>query len=454
MGVKLDWQIETERDSQRAGEDPEARRRRREQRFTILIFTVIVVAIIGGLAAAIALRLNTVDDRLNQTLVDAVHAETTALRIGDMPAFMALMRSASSDWTNEQRARFKRYQDLKTQSAIQFTDKVDDTAVDGQRGRAVVEEVVNGQPYQAVWFYWRYIPDGWRHVPADLTFWGDPQQFTTGTTTVKYSTLDRSLAHTVGAQVDRWWSQGCTLVGCGTSVPSVTVEIVPDPSLTPQWSDNSTTLRIASPLAAGDRALVNAPLSVDLQEAIASRLADKLFETASGQLPINGNTDAAWLHQSIVEWVTASLLGHGDLTRIGFMQSLVDHYGGAKVIALLVHQLSTNSDINLVATAVQQPLETLNVDWRTFFQWRLELEKDLITSNNQAEFQALWDPSSVSVQGLQRWTNRTQALPQVQSVKVINDPTKGVIANVSALLNNQTVTITFRVSGGSWKRLS
>ena len=52
--------------------------------------------------------------------------------------------------------------------AFVVTGNVADATVDGPRGRAVVEEVIDGVSYRTVWFYWRYA-DGWRHVSVPLT---------------------------------------------------------------------------------------------------------------------------------------------------------------------------------------------------------------------------------------------------------------------------------------------
>ncbi len=449
MGVKLDWQIESDREQQRATEDPTARYKRRQQQAALLFFTLLVIAFVGGLGGAIALRLYTVDNKLKQDLSDVARTEVSTLRIGDAPGFMALMRSASASWIKDQRARFSRYQELKTQGALQLTDNIHDVTVDGPRGRVLVEEDVKGVHFNALWFFWHYA-DGWRHVPSDLTFWGDPQQIAGNVTAVKYDALDSTFAHALASRVDTWWTQGCALIGCANPPPLI-VEIVPDPGLAAQWAAPNT-LRIASPLAAGDRAPDDPPLAADLETTIATRISEKLFDLASGQLPINANSDAAWLHQNIIDWLAATLTGHGSSARIGFVQSIADHYGGASAVAAILKQLSTNSDISVVAVALNQPLESLTVDWKSFFEWRFELEKNLIATGDQRDFLTLWD-ASANTQAMQHWRSPYPALPQVQSVTLARDAS-GTVATLSVLNGIQTFSAQFRVVGGTWKRIA
>lgn len=456
MSVKLDWQIESERAFQRASEDPETRRRRRRQRIAILLFTIGIVAIVGAIVGAIVLRLYTVDTKLRQDLINTAHAETSALRIGDLPGFLNIMRSQSGSWMSEQSARFKRYQDLKQQNAIKFTDNVVDADIDGPRGRVVVEEIIKGIPYHTLWFFWHYT-DGWRHVPSDLTFWGDPQQIDGKNATIKYNDLDARIAQALASRVDRWWAEGCTAIGC-SSPPHLIIEIAPDPSqqMAAEWDASQPfMLHIASPLSTKERAPADAALTAELEQAVAARMAEKLFDQASGQLRTNPNVDATWIRQSLIDWLTAFLIGRGDTAKLTFVQNLKDHYGAA-ALSSIVHQLSTNSDIGVVANALNQPIETLQVDWSSFFQWRLNLEKALIVTGSQPDFMNLWDltaPDAAS-RARQRWNNPAQAVPRVQAVTVARDAANILTASVQAQLDNRGVVLTFRLVDGNWKRFA
>ncbi len=231
MGIKLDWQIEAERAYQRAGEDPVERSRRRQRRLRVLLFAVLVVGWVCTIGGLIWYRLYTVDEQLRQSLISTVQAEAATLRIGDLGSYMGMQRVApGGDWYEQQSKMFSAYQTLKTEHALNLTGNVLDTAIDGSRGRALVEEVVDGVSYETVWYYWRYsgTDGGWRHVPTDFTWWGDAQSITGKTSTVNYDQLDTSFAATLADRVDKWWSQGCGYLGCAQT-PKLTVEIVPDP---------------------------------------------------------------------------------------------------------------------------------------------------------------------------------------------------------------------------------
>ena len=455
MGVRLDWQIEAERAYQKAGEDPEERRRRRVKRLRIFLFIGVVAAFICGIGALIWLRLYTVDNKLRQDLINTVQAETATLRIADLGGFLAIQRTApGGSWYDEQTARFKRYQDLKSSSDIQLTGNVLDATIDGPRGRAVVEEVLNGIPYRSVWFYWRY-GDGWRHVPSDYTFWGDEKTITGKVSALKYDQLDADLAQTLAPRLDRWWSEGCGYLGC-RETQKLNIEIIADPIGQVRWDDaRPNTLIIPSPLAAEDRTRADMPLPTNVEDAVALKVADRLLDVATGNLRPIPTADAAWLRQVTMEWLAATFAGRGDADRLSFIQSLRDHYGPPALIAV-IQALSPSADISIIGTALKQPLETLAVDWRTFFQRRLDIEKALLERNDFATFQGLWD--SANPQALEqmrlRMSHPAAATPQVQAV-AISPGSDGVArANVQVKQDGKPALVTFRLVNGAWRRSS
>jgi hypothetical protein len=453
LGVKLDWQIEAERTSERAGEDPRDRLRRRLQRVRILFFTAAAGGIVCLMAGAIWLRLYTVDNKLRQDLVNTVQAETVTLRIGDFGGFLSIQRTApGGNWYEEQSARFKRYQDLKAQADFKLTGNVIDATIDGQRGRAVIEEILDGVPYHTVWFYWRYS-DGWRHVPSDYTLWGDPQTITGQVSTLNYSQLDSRMAQALAPRLDRWWSEGCGYLGC-RDLQKLTVEIVPDPSGQLRWdTEKPNTLVVPSPLSVDDRARADVDVPQPVEDAIASQLAERLLDLTTNDLHPVQTADAAWLRQVTIDWLSATFVGRGDPDRISFIQSLKDHYG-VPALATLAHALTPTADISIVGTALKQPLESLALDWRTFFQWRLDVEKTLLARNDTAGFQALWDVANPQAleQMRARMARPTQATPQVQAV-AISPGTDGVArAAVQVTLDNKLQTVIFRLVNGAWKR--
>jgi hypothetical protein len=452
VGIKLDWQVEADQAFRRAGEDPAAHATRRTQRIRLVLFTLGIFIAASVVAGGIWLRLYTVDDQLRRDMIDTVQAEDATLRLGDYTQFIAIQRSADGSWLQQQGERFKRYQDLKSKSDLNLTGKVLDTEIDGSRGRALVEEILDGVEYHTVWFYWRF-PDGWRHVPSDYTFWGAQSTLNGKSSSVSYSQVDAGLAQALSTRVDKWWATGCSAIGCGVP-PTLQVEIIPYQSDQPKWDPNSpNTLIIASPLAQGDRTIADPVISTTLEDAVAQALADHLLSIATNNLKPVQTADAAWLRASAVSWLAATFTGRGNPTPANFIQSVNEHYGAAGVSAVL-HALTQSSDISIVGIALKQPIESLALDWRTFFQWRLDVEKTLLSRNDIADFQALWDSANPAAlnQMRQRMARPTQATPQVQTVAISPGADGIPRAAVQVTADGQPATIIFRLDNGGWKR--
>ena len=457
MGIRLDWQIEAERVNEQSGEDPAARRRRYRQRFQILFFAVGVMLGVGGLTAAVLIRLNTVDNALRQALSETVQAEVSALRIGDYTGFITLQRSASDAWIAYQDARYQAYQQQKAANEVELVGRISDITIDGQRGRVIVEEERQGVPYHLAWFYWRYT-DGWRHVPSDFTFWGDAAEIKGKAVTVEYRTLDQALAQELATQVDRWWVDGCALLNCGTP-PPLTIRIMPDPTGTLGWDvrtePDHPTLIVPSPLAIADGTPANVVLSDSLSGQIALPIADRQFALATHGLEPDQMTDAAWLKQAIINWLASSYTNQLDVNANGFVQSLKDNYGEGS-IGQVARALTTSADISVVSLVLNQELPTLRIDWRSFFQYRLDVEKSLLAADRTDAFLALWDTGDPASQASIRYRldNREAPSPQVQVVAISPDANGVMTAIIQASVNDQQVLIMFHFVSGTWKRAS
>ena len=191
--MRLEWEIESRKTSKRAGEDPQARRARRRGFLRLLLLIGIFIGlIIAGMLLA-RQRLLDAHNQVEQLLRDTVRAEVAALRVGDLAVFLDIQRSASDDWLNAQRAAYQQYADMKASRDLKLTGRILATAIDGPRGRALVEEIVDGTPYAKVWFYWRY-DDGWRHVPPDYTFWGEERRIESAALRIEYRAVDELFA--------------------------------------------------------------------------------------------------------------------------------------------------------------------------------------------------------------------------------------------------------------------
>ena len=291
----------------------------------------------------------------------------------------------------------------------------------------------------------------------DVTFWGDPGTITRQHVTVTYDGLDATFAGAVADRIDQWWTAGPQYLAL-TGLPSLTVRIThllgDQP---PAWDDQQPyTLLINSPLTTGDRTPIDPPIDPLYEQTIAGQVSNKLIDVADNHIIVNPNADAGWLQSSLSDWLSALLLGRANLQQVGFMQTLTQHYGGATAITALLKNLTTNANIGVVATAVGQPLASLGVDWKEFFQWRLGLEKTLIQSGDQTAFNALWDQSLPATRSAaaSRWATANQALPQVQSVAITNDTTLGTVANVQVTLNGTAASLRFRLVDNNWLRVS
>jgi hypothetical protein len=454
LGVKLDWQIESERVYERVGEDPGERRRRYQKRFRLILTTLIIFGLVGLLGLLIAFRLFTVDNKLRQDLTDVVQTETAALRIGDYAGYMALQRSPSESWIKGQSALYARYQELKTTAHLQLTGNVLDVTIDSVsnsiRGRVLVEEILEGVPYQTIWFYWHYSDDGWRHVPSDYTFWGDSATLTGKVSTVNYRQLDSRFAGALAARVDRWWAESCADLGCQAS-KKLTVNIVPSPTARIHW-DTSDTLIVPSPLASEERTRSDVDIEPSVEDAVATLIAEHVVDAVTNNLKPVAVTDASWLRQATIEWLAASFTGRGDKTRLGFIQSIKDNYG-MTALATLLHSLTADADIRIVATALGQPLEMLMLDWRAFFQWRLDVEKTLLARNDQAGVIALWDTANPAAYALmqQRMANPLQPTGQVQAVAIAAGADGVPRATIQITIDGSPQVIVFRLVDGTWK---
>lgn len=456
MGIRLDWEIEADQQQVRqAGEDPLARRRRRRARLRVALAILLVFGAAGAIFGAIVLRLRAVDEQAARLLRSAVEAEVAALRIGDEAAFLALQRSATDDWIVRQQIQFGDYQALKTARDLQLTGRVLNVEIDDQRGRAQVEEIIDGTPYVRTWFYWRY-DDGWRHVPPDYTFWGEPQSLEGQAVGVYYREVDEPFARAVAGALDAWLAAGCTALSCG-GIPALTVEIVPDETAQMAWGDNdSWTLRLPSPYVGVAR--LDRPFDLNRQLEAAGLLAGRLIDTVSGGLAPVFPADAYYLRTAITSWLV------GRFTQINtnsfLIASLAESYGDAAVGAL-VRALRPDSGVDVIAAITGVPLDQASLDWRDFFTWRLTLEDELLKRGAESAFLDLYDTRDDNARQLAYGrfaAGSTGERRVVVSVISEDDPAGGVrlraVVQVGEGAAARQEAVLFRNSNGLWRRLN
>ncbi len=452
MSVKLDWEIEADREHiPSAGEDPATKRRRRREQLRLVIVVLGAALLIGGAAAAVSLRLKYVDWQIENALRDTIAAEVTALRLGDRAAFLDAQRSADEQWLAAQADYFDQTQTLKQTQEMALTGRVLEVAVDDPRGRARVEEVIGGATYARTWFYWRYA-DGWRHVPPDYTFWGSPRTEERPGLIVRYRDFDALFAPVLADTAANWWAQGCNLFGC-TGLPPVTIEVRADDLLTAGWSpEDQWTMLVPSPYVRATRA--DAPFDPALQLDVARLLAGRLMDAAHGGEVLAKGSDAAYLRDAVTNWMVGRWLGANTGTQL--LNSFANRYGDA-LVPLAAAQVEPESTVALLAEVAGVPLEALEVDWSDFLQQRLALEDSRIDSGDQEGLLALYDPADMAAQGLALARLAAGApgdSPRVLGVEPAVDAAGTPILRAQVQRGAAVEEYIFRLTGSTWKRVS
>ncbi len=443
------------------------------RQFVLLLLSL--AALVGLVGAFILWRLRQVDEQLRRDLLDTVAVEVTALRLGNYANYMAIQRSASDAFLLEQSQRFEDYQTLKATHRVSLEGKVVSVAIDDQRARVVLEEVIDGVPYHVVWFYWHYEDGtasgqgGWRHVPDDLTFWGEERTLQGDHARIRYRALDEALAQALLIRLETWWVQGCTTLACAAFPPPITVEIVPERPKTVTWATHDPwLLRVSSPLVG--RARADTPLAPELAQEIAAQLAARLVRYLTGESAPPSYSDAAWLQGQLAGWLAAQMDGR-PTDAPPFMRSLIAQYGPDAPLTLLT-ALSAQATLDRALSAltgIGLPLLTIEqlnaLDWRDFFQWRLELEPQLLAlPNSSGAFLALYDlqntaASSEASVRLESPAYAAQAVPQVVTVVIGRDKASQTYAyaEITRLENGVAIpggTVIWRLADGTWKRIN
>ncbi len=456
MGIRLDWEIENERAQTRTmGEDPDARRRRARRLRRLIIVILALVAIGGGIVAVVMWRLREVDNQIRQSLISTVENEVAALRIGDRPTYTNIQRSDSALWLQMQQDAFDAYQQLKIDANLVLSGRVIDAVVDSARGRAQVEEIVDGVPYARTWFYFRY-DDGWRHVPPDYTFWGEARSATTDLLSIAYFAVDEPMADALISTLPDWLKIGCGILACATPV-SLEVEIVPDDTLAPGWSSlDGNRLVIPSPFTGAAR--LDSIFAPGTQLQVASLIAERLVGAVQTSVPLP-NADAAYLRQAVTSWLVKRFSGQE--TNAFVIDSLAQTYGEAAVGRLLA-ALTPDASMGVLASAAgAASLSEITLDWRDLLTWRLTVETRLIAERNDAGFLALYDTSDPLAQerAFARYAAGDMGETWVVTGVVRELDANGVpllraTALVRSLAGDRTEEVLFRLVDGVWKRAS
>ncbi|PJF23360.1 MAG: hypothetical protein CUN56_01320 [Phototrophicales bacterium] len=465
MGIRLDWEVETEKTSTRTlGEDPATKRQRRRARLNLLLAILGFAGVIVGAFWGIKTVIDEANNRLETSLRDTVEAEITALRIGDINAFLRIQRSATDAWEAQQRAEFNTYQEILYRSeTTQLTGQILDIEIDDPRARVAVQEIIDGVPYTRIWFYWRYDEDideltgrptegGWRHVPPDYTFWEAPGVYDGQYVDVNYLGVDAEFGRSMGSTLDEWIQLGCRALDC-TALQPITVSIQPSGVPTNGWdAGDQWLLRVISPYIS--RARSDMPFSPQLRNEIGQIIAERLVLIASGSQWAEATTDAAFVQQSIIAW----LLGRFTQVDTGtyFISSLATLYDDAAVGQLLKAVIADNR-IAVLSQITGTSLDQSLVDWRDYFTFRLGLENRYIQEGNSTGVFALYvNTPEMQQAALDRLNQR--ALAQTPTVTLVQgtypspDGAPQLVATVR--LNDVEYQVLFRLVGDEWLRAS
>src|SRR5260370_38311703 len=89
VGIRLDWEVESEHAHQRATEDPAERSRRRFERLRVLMFTSGVLVAMCTVPAPIWFRLRTVDGQQKRDLTPVFQAVAPPVPCNIHPRFLS-----------------------------------------------------------------------------------------------------------------------------------------------------------------------------------------------------------------------------------------------------------------------------------------------------------------------------------------------------------------------------
>ncbi len=452
MGIRLDWEVEAEQSHrQRAGEDPQSARQRRTARLRLVLSILLLLALFAAGVIFVWTRLQALEGEIEQELRSTVEAEVATLRLGDFTAFSEFQRSASSEWLQAQQQLFNQYQDLKLQSAVQLTGQITSVEVESPRARVKVEEIINGVPYQQVWFYWRY-DDGWHHVPPDYTFWGASTTLDRQGLSIQYREVDQALAVALADTVASWLTLACNALTC-SGIPTVQVDIIADPALQIGWS-NTDPWRLILPSPYVYRARADLPFDGEMQRTVANLLANRLVTTLSprdAQQP--ASADSVYLRQSIINWLAGRF---AQVDTQAYLLNSLSTLAGDAIIGRLLSGLQPMSDLTLLGQITATPTEQLALDWRDYLTWKLGLEKTFIQNQDEANYLLLYDTRDEATRTLaySRFTQPvSSSQPLVASVQRETLADGRIALQAMAQDGGEALTeVRFVWVDGTWKR--
>ncbi|MCY4018554.1 MAG: hypothetical protein OXG39_04030 [Chloroflexi bacterium] len=451
--IRLEWNVESQKINKSDSEDPMAKRARRRRALRLIMLIGVVLAVLTFGVLVVRQRLLDVQGQLEQLLRETVRAEIAALRIGDINTFLAVQDNVSETWRRRQQSVFREYSDIKARHDVDLTGTILDLEIDGQRGRVVVEEIINGVRYAQVWFY-RNLGDGWRHVSPDFSFWGEERRLETDAISIRYFDLDERFAQAISETVGEWLRRGCQILRCDSS-PKLSIAVVKESAQTVSpAADGTATFHVLSP--SSGRMSLDLPFDHNRQGLFAEALSEHLIRLATDGLQVVFPQDAVYLRRSVASYLVKEFLDAdgGD----SLVDSLAFLYGEEK-LAELVDHLAPAASMAILQQVIGQPLEESNLDWRDFVKWRLHTEADLIESGAEGDLLNLYDTGDEEIwqAAYQRYQTGTIFRPRAVLNQAITGRRDGsaqlqvtVVKEAGEAVEEQIVL--FNLVDGVWKR--
>lgn len=460
MGIRLDWESDSASTSSKNGsyvarEDPARRRARVKARARFLLFLMGAVMALLVVAAIVTWRLSEANAFIESMLRDTVEGEFAALRIGDWNAFADIQRSASPDWLVQQRGLFDVVQGRKQRGEVELTGTVRSVDIDGTRGRVMVEWIENGMPVTHAWFYWRY-EDGWRHVPADLTFWGDATELRGSLVTVAHREVDAALAKQMGVRVESWINSTCgPILQCG-DIPHITLDVRPDFYLSTRWdAAQPWRLLVPSPYVSGAR--TDAPFSGETLASVADNVAARLVGLSLGTTAaFDTTTDAGYLVSAARQWLLGQFVEvDAKSTVIASLAAL----RGTAAVGQLMKSLAPDSTLQVVLDAADATDPgSSGIVWNDFLRYRIQLESDYIVQGRADDVAALYIAEMQTRAAERVQAEAAQGGVEVTSVQAVTAPDGSPTLIATAILGTgpsaREETIYFYWRNGTWLRAS
>ncbi len=387
--VKFDWEVKSQFSLQKIHPDASSSSDlSTRQRMAPLLMLLAIISIVGGVIGFASYRLAQIQQTIQNHLHESVKAEVSFLRLGDRTQFLAVQRSASPSWLETQSILFDEYQYLKTQQRLNLDAEIVSTVIDGNRARVQVLEQIEGQPYLQTWFYWNY-QDGWRHVPADYTFWGEPKTQAGDYITMNYAMLDQTIALSLFDNLERGMAQVCVWITCDPFA----VLLVSREGLSVNWSATvPNQLEVSSPYVG--RVALRQPLPETLMDELTLQLAKALAQANGASLQVDDWSDRAFIETQLVAYIQSYLLSREPVDNL--FVDLKTHFESPKVQDVL--QASSQSTfIPLLQELLAQPtLHDMPLTWEPYANWLLRKEYAYWDIEDEQGFYSIYVNDSLS----------------------------------------------------------